>query len=182
MTSLIMRAHLRQALRPATCPLLQRGSNARRTFVTLRESLVCPVSSKSDISLPIYEYSTRSPRRPQAGATAPFLRRPQMAPHLSTSNSQYQRRLEVPAMRDIIRSNSLQQVTLVSLILLSSPDVCMHAHVTLNQPQPQPCIQRASWARSKPLRRNRARKKLAHRQWCTPMSPWDDPWIVPDSA
>ena len=41
MTSLIMRAHLRQALRPATCPLLYRGPNTRRTLLTLKETLVC---------------------------------------------------------------------------------------------------------------------------------------------
>ncbi|KAI9429779.1 OsmC-like protein [Lactarius indigo] len=34
-----MRAHLRQALRPATFPLLQRASNARRTLITLKETL-----------------------------------------------------------------------------------------------------------------------------------------------
>lgn len=39
MTFLIMRAHLRQSLRPAARPLLQRGSNARRTLITLKESL-----------------------------------------------------------------------------------------------------------------------------------------------
>ncbi|KAH9034862.1 OsmC-like protein [Lactarius pseudohatsudake] len=39
MTSLIMRAHLRQSLRPAARPLFQRGSNARRTLITLKESL-----------------------------------------------------------------------------------------------------------------------------------------------
>jgi len=38
MTSL-MRAHLRRTLRPLTCPRLQRGSNSRRTIVTLKESL-----------------------------------------------------------------------------------------------------------------------------------------------
>jgi len=153
MTSLIMRAHLRQALCPAT---LYRGPNTRRTLLTLKETLVCPVSSHSDsshVSSPIYVYSTRSPPRLQAGATAPFLRRPQMARRLSPSNSQPQRRSEVVAMRGTTRSNSSRRDT-----------------------------RRVSWARSKPSRRNRARKRSASRLWCTPMCHWDGPQIALDSA
>jgi len=39
MTSLIRRANVRQILRLATSPLLQRSPNTRRTLVTLKESL-----------------------------------------------------------------------------------------------------------------------------------------------
>ncbi|KAN0134056.1 OsmC/Ohr family [Lactarius tabidus] len=39
MISLITRANVRQFLRPATCQQLQRCSNARRTLVTLKDSL-----------------------------------------------------------------------------------------------------------------------------------------------
>ncbi|KAH9056552.1 hypothetical protein EDB87DRAFT_1210010 [Lactarius vividus] len=118
MMSLIMRAHVRQSLRPTARPLLHHGSNARRTLITLKETL--------------YMNTVRGHLpRPRVGATAPFLRRQQMARHLSTSNSQSQRRSEVVAMRETTPSSSLQQVIL-----------------------------RASWARSKLPRLSQGKKEV----------------------
>lgn len=62
-----------------------------------------------------YIYSIRSPQRPGAGETVPFLQRPQMVRHLSTSNSRSQKRSEVAVMRDTIPNNFLQQVIQVNI-------------------------------------------------------------------
>lgn len=120
--------------------------------------------------------STRSPQRPGAGEMVPFLQRPQMAQHLSTSNSQSQKRSEVAVMRGTIPNSFLQQVTQVNL------DPCPLTSAFMSTSHYPPRIQRASSARSKPLQRNRARKKSAHRPWYTPMFPSDGPQIVPDLA
>jgi hypothetical protein len=92
-------------------------------------------------------------------ALSRFPRRPQMARHLSASNSQSQRRSKVAVMREKL----LQQVTLVSLNPLP-PGICIYFHGTLPPPRvfsvllghdPSCC------------------DETAHRPWSTLLSPSD---------